>query len=303
MADTSSIPKIPLGEAVELIVNWIQDNLGWLLDGITAVLEALINATLYVLTIIPPAIMILILSGLMYVLVRRKAKFMGENTSLKTKGGLKLLQLPIMTILCLLLIWDLRLWESSMETLSLVIVAAIISLLIGIPIGIMSAKSTKIEFSMKIFLDFMQTMPSFVYLIPAVIFFGLGEVPGVIATVIFAMPPAIRLTELGIRQVPAELVEVADAFGATPSQKLIKVELPVAIPTIMAGVNQCIMLALSMTVIASMIGAGGLGYQVLYGIMRVDIGAGFEAGLAIVIIAIILDRLTQNVVTVREQKR
>lgn len=301
MADTSAIPKIPLGDAVEAIVDWIKANLGWLLDGITAVLDAFINAALFVLTVIPPALMILIVSGLMYVLVRRKAKFMGQNTSLRTRSGLKLLQLPIMTLLCLLLIWDLRLWPETMETLALVIVGAAISLVIGVPIGILSAKSTRLQGFMRIFLDFMQTMPSFVYLIPAIIFFGLGEVPGVIATVIFAMPPAIRLTELGIRQIPNELVEVADAFGATPIQKLIKVELPVAIPTIMAGVNQCIMLALSMTVIASMIGAGGLGYQVLYGIQRVDIGTGFEAGLAIVIIAIILDRLTQNIIIVRDQ--
>jgi glycine betaine/proline transport system permease protein len=137
-------------------------------------------------------------------------------------------------------------------------------------------------------------MPSFVYLIPAVIFFGLGNVPGMIATVVFAMPPAIRLTNLGIREVPKELEEVADAFGSTPWQKLIKVEIPVAMKTIMAGVNQCIMLSLSMVVIASMIGARGLGYQVLVGIQRVDIGTGFEAGLAIVIIAIVLDRITQR---------
>ena len=301
MADTSPIPKIPLGDAVEAIVDWIKANLGWLLDGITAILDAFINAAFFVLTVIPPALMILIVSGLMYILVRRKALYMGQNTSLRTKSGLKLLQLPIMTLLCLLLIWDLRLWPETMETLALVIVGAAISLVIGVPIGIFSAKSTRLQGFMRIFLDFMQTMPSFVYLIPAIIFFGLGEVPGVIATVIFAMPPAIRLTELGIRQIPKELVEVADAFGATPVQKLVKVELPVAMPTIMAGVNQCIMLALSMTVIASMIGAGGLGYQVLYGIQRVDIGTGFEAGLAIVIIAIILDRLTQNIIIVREQ--
>ena len=137
-------------------------------------------------------------------------------------------------------------------------------------------------------------MPSFVYLIPAVIFFGLGNVPGLVATVVFSMPPAIRLTNLGIRQVPKELVEVADAFGSTPLQKLLKVEIPVAIPSIMAGVNQCIMLSLSMVVIAAMIGARGLGYQVLVGIQRVDIGQGFEAGLGIVIIAIILDRFTQH---------
>jgi len=303
MASQPAIPKLPLGDAVETIVEWIQDNLGWLLDGITAALDALIGTAEYVLTIIPPIVMALIISGLMYFLVRRKAVFNGEPTSLQNKNGLKLLQLPAMTLLCLLLIWDLQLWEDAMETLALVIVASVISLIIGIPIGILAAKSEKLEGLMRVILDFMQTMPSFVYLIPAVIFFGLGEVPGVIATVIFSMPPAIRLTELGIRQIPKELIEVADAFGAKPSQKLIKVELPVAMPTIMAGVNQCIMLALSMTVIASMIGAGGLGYQVLYGIQRVDIGTGFEAGLAIVIIAIILDRLTQNIIHVRGQQR
>jgi glycine betaine/proline transport system permease protein len=168
------------------------------------------------------------------------------------------------------------------------------ALLIGIPLGIIAAKNRSLFNVIKPALDFMQTMPSFVYLIPAVIFFGLGNVPGLVATVVFAMPPTIRLTTLGIRQVPVELIEVADAFGSTPVQKLFKVELPVALPTIMAGVNQCIMLSLSMVVIAAMIGARGLGYQVLVGIQRVDIGQGFEAGLAIVIIAIVLDRLTQS---------
>jgi glycine betaine/proline transport system permease protein len=302
MSAQPSIPKLPLGGIVEMIVEWIQINLGWLLNGITEILDALIGVAEYILTVIPPVLMALLISGIMYFLVRRKALFNGEPTSPRTKNGLKLLQLPLMTLLCLLLIWDLQLWDDAMETLALVIVAAVISLIIGIPIGILAAKSERLEGLMRVILDFMQTMPSFVYLIPAVIFFGLGEVPGVIATVIFSMPPAIRLTELGIRQIPKELVEVADAFGAKPSQKLVKVELPVAMPTIMAGVNQCIMLALSMTVIASMIGAGGLGYQVLYGIQRVDIGTGFEAGLAIVIIAIILDRLTQNIIHVRGQQ-
>ncbi len=140
----------------------------------------------------------------------------------------------------------------------------------------------------------MQTMPPFVYLIPALLFFGLGNVPSMIATIVFSMPPAIRLTNLGIRQVPKELTEVADSFGSTSWQKLSKVELPVALPTIMAGVNQCIMLSLSMVVIAAMIGARGLGYQVLLGIQRIDIGMGFESGLAIVIIAVFLDRITQH---------
>ena len=187
-----------------------------------------------------------------------------------------------------------ELWDLSMETLALVLSSALLALIIGIPLGILSAKNNILFHVVKPALDFMQTMPSFVYLLPALIFFGLGNVPGMIATVVFAMPPAIRLTNLGIRQVPKELTEVADAFGSTGWQKLSKVELPVALPTIMAGVNQCIMLSLSMVVVAAMIGARGLGYQVLFGIQRVDIGMGFEAGLAIVIIAIFLDRITQR---------
>jgi len=148
----------------------------------------------------------------------------------------------------------------------------------------------------------MQTMPAFVYLIPAVIFFGLGNVPGMIATVVFAMPPVIRLTALGILQVPGDLIELAEAFGTTERQKLVKVQLPLAMPTIMAGVNQCIMMALSMVVIAAMIGARGLGYKVLEGIQRLDIGTGFEAGLAIVILAIILDRVTQSLTAERRER-
>jgi glycine betaine/proline transport system permease protein len=212
-------------------------------------------------------------------------------------------KLAAVTALGLLLIWNLNLWDLSMLTLALVITSTILALAIAIPLGIAAARSETLNAALRPVLDFMQTMPSFVYLIPAVIFFGLGSVPAIIATVIFAMPPALRLTNLGIRQVPGELIEVADAFGTTPRQKLFKVQLPVALPTIMAGVNQCIMLALSMTVIASMIGAGGLGYQVLVGIQRVDIGMGFEAGLAIVIIAVILDRITQNVVPPQQEDR
>ncbi|WP_341537046.1 ABC transporter permease [Methanosarcina barkeri] len=167
-------------------------------------------------------------------------------------------------------------------------------LLSGFRWGFFLQKNTTLSRILKPVLDFMQTMPPFVYLIPALLFFGLGNVPSMIATIVFSMPPAIRLTNLGIRQVPKELTEVADSFGSTSWQKLSKVELPVALPTIMAGVNQCIMLSLSMVVIAAMIGARGLGYQVLLGIQRIDIGMGFESGLAIVIIAVFLDRITQH---------
>lgn len=293
---TLPFPRIPLGDYVEDLVSWISNNLGWLLDGITGVLSALTVFFHSALGSIPPFVFILIVAVIAFLLKYTKT----PNKSSLSKRITASLDLPLLCIFGLLLIWDLELWNQSMETLALVLVSTIVALIFGIPVGIVTAHSDHINQVTRVFLDFMQTMPSFVYLIPAVIFFGLGNVPGVIATVVFAMPPTIRLTNLGIRQIPKELIEVSDAFGATPMQKLIKVELPVALPTIMAGVNQCIMLALSMTVIASMIGAGGLGYQVLYGIQRVDIGKGFEAGLAIVVIAIILDRLSQNLVPVRE---
>ncbi len=200
----------------------------------------------------------------------------------------------IFTALALYLIGCLQLWDQTISTLALVLTATCLSLAIGIPIGIAMAKSNIIELLCRPLLDLMQTMPAFVYLIPAAMFFGLGKVPGIIATVIFAMPPAVRLTNLGIRSVPKEMVEAGLAFGCTPRQLLFKVQIPNAMPSIMAGVNQNIMLALSMVVIASMIGAGGLGNEVLIGIQRMEIGDGFEGGLAVVIIAIILDRITQS---------
>jgi glycine betaine/proline transport system permease protein len=192
------------------------------------------------------------------------------------------------------LIVGMDLWLETVETLALVIAATLISLAIGIPLGILAAAKDWAERLIRPALDLMQTMPAFVYLIPAAMFFGLGKVPGVVATIVFAMPPAVRLTNLGIRQVPKELVEAGLAFGCTPWQLLLKVQLPAARPSIMAGVNQTIMLALSMVVIASMIGAGGLGDTVLRGIQRLDVGLGFEGGIAVVILAIVLDRLTQS---------
>ena len=272
------LPKIPIGDAVEALVDWIEQYIGWLLDAISEGLGFLIGGFQSILIAIPAPILIVLVSVLVWFVTRRDIKLAG------------------LTALGLLLIWDLQLWDLAMLTLALVLVSTIVALAISIPLGIAAAGSDALNAALRPILDFMQTMPSFVYLIPAVIFFGIGNVPGTIATVVFAIPPALRLTNLGIRQVPIEQIEVADAFGSTPRQKLLKVQLPVALPTIMAGVNQCIMLALSMVVIASMIGARGLGYQVLVGIQRVNIGMGFEAGLAIVIIAIILDRITQNLV-------
>ncbi|MBO8141485.1 MAG: proline/glycine betaine ABC transporter permease [Firmicutes bacterium] len=193
----------------------------------------------------------------------------------------------------LLFIAGIGLWDRAMITLALVLTATLVSMILGIPLGILAARSRTLDAVLRPVLDVMQTMPSFVYLIPALMLFGIGRVPGVIATVVFAMPPAIRLTNLGIRQVPRDVVEAARAFGATPSQLLFGVQLPLALPTIMAGVNQTILLSLSMVVIAAMIGAGGLGGVVLTAIQRVQIGTGFEGGIAIVILAIVLDRITQ----------
>ncbi|PWL18768.1 glycine/betaine ABC transporter [Falsochrobactrum shanghaiense] len=200
----------------------------------------------------------------------------------------------VFTALALALVIHMNLWIGTMESLSLVLASTIVAMIVGIPLGIAMARSDTVASIIRPVLDLMQTMPAFVYLIPAAMFFGLGAVPGTIATVIFAMPPVVRLTNLGIRQVDAEFVEAGLAFGCTSRQLLFKVQLPNAMPSIMAGVNQTIMLSLSMVVIASMIGAGGLGNTVLTGIQRLDVGKGFEGGLAVVILAVILDRITQS---------
>lgn len=194
-------------------------------------------------------------------------------------------------------------WEQTVVTLGLTFSATLISLLLGIPLGIWAARSERVAAIIRPILDFMQTMPAFVYLIPAAMLFGLGRVPGIIATVIFAMPPAVRLTNLGIRQVNKEIIEAGQSFGCTQRQLLFKVQLPNAMPSIMAGVNQTIMMALSMVIIASMVGAGGLGNDVLASIQRLDIGLGFESGMAVVLLAIILDRITESFGTPQTARR
>ncbi len=193
------------------------------------------------------------------------------------------------------LIYNLGLWPELLNTITLVIFAALLSILIGVPLGIIAGRNNVFHRVITPILDFMQTMPSFVYLIPALMFFGLGKFAAIFATVIFAMPPVIRLTDLGIRQVPEDLVEVGEAFGSNPWKLLVKIQIPVAMPTILAGLNQTMMLSLSMVVITAMIGAGGLGAGVLYAIGQMKIGMGFENGVAVVILAIILDRLTQAI--------
>jgi glycine betaine/proline transport system permease protein len=191
-------------------------------------------------------------------------------------------------------------WDDTMTTLAIVVISVLVSLLIGIPLGISAARSDRVYGVIRPILDFMQTMPSFVYLLPAVFFFGLGKVPAVVATFIYAVPPCIRLTNLGIRQVPAETVEAGKAFGTTAWQLLLKIQLPLAIPNIMAGINQTIMMALAMVVICSMIGTAGLGLEVLTGIQRLDLGRAFIAGISIVIMAMILDRITQSLGAARD---
>lgn len=203
-------------------------------------------------------------------------------------------QFTLFVLIALYVVLGMDLWVDTMDTLGLVLAATLAALAIGLPAGVAMAKSATVQAILRPVLDFMQTLPAFVYLIPAVIFFGTGRVPGVIATVIFSMPPSVRLMNLGIRHVPTENVEAGRAFGCNPLQLLWRVELPLALPSIMAGINQTIMLALSMVVIASMIGAGGLGDPVLAGIQQLRLGLGFQGGLGVVVIAIILDRLTQS---------
>lgn len=271
-----NIPKIPIGDWVESLEAWLETNAGPLFDWIKLIIGSTVNGLADTFNLLPPLLLIVLFSALAYWIGRAKV--------------------AIFTLLGLLLVYNMGYWEHTMETLALVLTASLISIVLGVPLGIWSARNDKVQKFITPVMDFMQTMPAFVYLLPAVAFFSLGVVPGVIASVIFSIPPTIRLTNLGIRQVPADLVEAADAFGSTPVQKLFKLQLPIATPTIMAGINQTIMLSLSMVVIASMIGAQGVGADVYRAVTQAKTGVGFEAGLAVVVLAIILDRLTQNLV-------
>ncbi|RKD76484.1 glycine betaine/proline transport system permease protein [Sinobaca qinghaiensis] len=276
------LPKLPLAAWIDAFVEWLT-NAEFFFDSLTNGIGWIISSIEAVFSLPPAWLLLIIIVLLTYFLAGRK------------------IGLTIFVLLGLFLIDNLGFWDDMILTLSIVLTASIISIVIGVPIGIWMAKKGLVENVVKPVLDFMQTMPAFVYLIPAVAFFGIGMVPGVVASVIFAMPPTIRFTNLGIRQVSTEVIEAADAFGSTGSQKLFKVQLPMAKATIMAGINQTIMLALSMVVIASMIGAQGLGTAVYFAVGRNDAGGGFEAGIAIVVLAIILDRLTQSFGTKAKQ--
>lgn len=273
---TILISKLPLSDWVNSFVTWLTQFTGFF-NGITSFIGGIVNGFQWVFDLLPVWLFIVIVLAITWYATRHGKKW-----------GLLLFELA-----GLLLIWNLDYWRGMTQTLTLVLTSSLIALVIGIPLGILMAKSHTFEAIMKPILDLMQTMPAFVYLIPAVAFFGIGMVPGVISSVIFAMPPTVRMTNLGIRQVPVDLIEAADSYGSTSWQKLIKVQLPLAKSTLMAGVNQSMMLSLSMVVIASMIGALGLGTQVYFAVGRNNAGNGFTAGLAIVILAIILDRITQ----------
>ncbi|MGO4623085.1 ABC transporter permease [Ensifer sp. 2YAB10] len=263
-----------IGDGVDSAVNYVLDNFAPLLDLIAAAIGAVTNNIQALLLATPMSVGLAV-----FVLL-----------SLWRVG----FGFAVFTALSLFLVDHMGLWSAMMETLSLVLASTLVAMLIGLPLGVAMARSDRVAAIVRPVLDLMQTMPAFVYLIPAAMFFGLGAVPGTIATVIFSMPPVVRLTNLGIRQVHLEFIEAGNAFGCTALQLLCKVQLPNAMPSIMAGINQTIMLSLSMVVIASMIGAGGIGNTVLTGIQRLDVGTGFEGGLAVVILAVVLDRLTQS---------
>jgi glycine betaine/proline transport system permease protein len=273
------MPNISLGDAVSDLIDWLTANAPWLFDGVSAFMSVLVNG-LTGLLIGPPPWLWIVIFGLAGTLV--KSRWFG-----------------FYTVVAFGLVLYMDLWNATMESLALVLLAALIAVMIGIPLGILTARSRPVRVIARPILDVMQTAPVFVYLIPAVFFFGVGVVPGVVATTIFAIPPGVRLTELGIRQVDREIVEAARAFGAKPRQVLREVQLPLALPSIMAGVNQVIMLALSMVVVAGLTGAQGLGAVVVQAVTQLDVASGFEGGLAVVLLAIFLDRVTSAVAAPR----
>ncbi len=264
--------KIPIGKTAKGVFDWLQDNADWFFEGLSIGLEWLIDSILWLLQTPHPLIIIALFIGLTWIIQR------SWKTCLLVLAGF-------------LLILNQGYWEETTESLTLVLSSCVVCMAVGVPIGIAVAHRPRLYAWMRPILDLMQTLPTFVYLIPAIVFFGIGLVPGLMATVIFVLPAPIRLTHLGVSSTPTALLEAADAFGATPSQKLWKVELPYALPQIMAGLNQTIMLSLSMVVIAALVGADGLGVPVVRALNQVNTALGFESGFIIVVVAIMLDRM------------
>ncbi|MDO5500654.1 MAG: ABC transporter permease subunit [Propionibacteriaceae bacterium] len=268
-------PEFPFGAWVADGIDWLQEHLGWLFDGLQSGLHAVYQTFTVVLATPPYWVIILVFAGIAW----RASSW----------------RLALFTAIGFYVIRSFDLWQHAMQTIALVVLAVLCALLLSIPLGIWAARSETVSKIVKPVLDLMQTMPAMVYLIPAITIFGIGPTPGAIATLIFAMPPGVRLTELAIRQVDKELVEAGHAFGATQGRILRQIQLPVALPTIMAGVNQVIMLALSMVVLAGMAGAGGLGGDVVGSLSSLNVPLGIEAGTAVVTIAIFLDRVSATV--------
>ena len=264
--------KIPVGRTAKVAFDWLKDNGAGFFDWLSLVLEAMIDGILWLLQTPHPFVIIALFVALTWVLQRRW-------------------QPCLLIVLGFMVILNQGYWEETTESLTLVLSSCVVCMAVGVPIGIAAAHRPKLYSWMSPILDLMQTLPTFVYLIPAIVFFGIGMVPGLIATVIFVLPAPIRLTHLGISSTPQPLLEAAEAFGATPSQVLWKVELPSAFPQIMAGLNQTIMLSLSMVVIAALVGASGLGVPVVRALNSVNTSLGFESGIIIVVVAIMLDRM------------
>jgi glycine betaine/proline transport system permease protein len=283
LAQTELIPQIPLAEWTTRAVDWITETFEWFFEPLKEVIGAVVGSLEAAFTALPALLMVAVLAAIAFFLAGWRV--------------------ALFTVLGLLFVISLDLWDYTMQTLALVLAAAAVSLAIGIPIGIIAAKSGAVEAVLRPVLDVAQTMPAFVYLVPIVVLMGLDEPPALIATVVFAMPPAVRLTMLGIQQVSKDTVEAAQAFGATPWQTLLKVELPLSLKSIMAGVNQVIMLSLSMVVIAALAGAGGLGEPVIVGLGQLDVGGAFVGGIGIVILAIMLDRVTRGMERGRGTKK
>jgi glycine betaine/proline transport system substrate-binding protein len=266
--------KIPVGDTVAVVIEYVKTHFSAFFNGISTVIRSSVNDLTNLLRVIPSPLLVLGAAALSWFLRRSWA-------------------LIVFVVAALLFIMNQGYWEPTLETLALVTVAALVSTLLGVPLGIAAAHRPRLFAALRPVLDLMQTLPTFVYLIPTLVLFGLGVVPGLISTVIFALPAPIRLTQLGISSVPKSLLEAGEAFGATRMQMLWKVELPSAAPTILAGITQCIMLSLSMVVIAALVGAGGLGVPVVRALNTVQVGMGFEAGFVIVLLAIVLDRISR----------